>query len=253
VNPADSARIHAHVQAINACNQRGGRMLSLVDLIDAGTVNPPLAAYLAAAMRAGVSLLVGARPGGAGKTAIMCALLNWLPDRTTLRAADRPAVLADAQRDRPGEVCYLAHEIGAGRYTAYVWGQAARAFFALAAGGHTVVSNLHADTLDETHDQLCRENGVPRAHVDAVTLKVYLRVEHRAGSVHRRVSHVYESDGTADRLLWTGDGRGAFARRAESALVTADQQAVQARFLDRLRRQDIRRIEDVRRALICPA
>lgn len=230
-------------------------MLSLVDLIDAGTVDAPLAAYLAAAMRGGASLLVGARPGGAGKTAVMSALLNFLPDRTFIRPVDRPSVLSDAQRDdRPGEVCYLAHEIGAGRYHAYVWGQAARAFFALAAGGHTVVSNLHADTLDETQDQLCRRNGVPRAHVDAVTLKVYLRVEQRGGSVQRRVSQVYESDGTADHLLWTGDeGSGAFARRAESAIVTADQQAAQARFLDRLCRQDIRHIKDVRRALVCPA
>ena len=32
-----------------------------------------------------------------------------------------------------------------------------------------------------------------------------------AWSVHRRVSHVYESDG-GGRLLWTGDGDGAFTR-----------------------------------------
>ena len=31
----DEAAIHAHVEAINRCNQRGGRMLSLVDLIEA--------------------------------------------------------------------------------------------------------------------------------------------------------------------------------------------------------------------------
>ena len=78
------AAIRAHVRAINDCNQRGGRMLSLVDLLDAGSVDLPLAAYLAAAMRGGASLLVGARPGGAGKTAVMCALLNWIPDHTII-------------------------------------------------------------------------------------------------------------------------------------------------------------------------
>ena len=57
-------------------------MLSLVDLIKAGTVDLRLAAYLAAAMHSGASLLVGARPGAAGKTTVMCALLNFLPDRT---------------------------------------------------------------------------------------------------------------------------------------------------------------------------
>jgi type IV secretory pathway ATPase VirB11/archaellum biosynthesis ATPase len=200
----DEAVIRAHVYAINACNQRGGRMLSLVDLIEAGTVDLSLAAYLAVAMRAGASLLVGARPGGAGKTAVMCALLNFLPDRTTIRAVDSRAVLAEGGRDaHPGNTCYLAHEISNAHYYAYVWGSEARAFFRLAAQGYIVASNLHADTLEETRDQLCRENGVARAHLDAVTLKLYLRVERTGGwAMRRRVSSVYQSDGTGDRLLW---------------------------------------------------
>ena len=89
----DQEALQAHIDAINACNQRGGRMLSLVDLIKAGTVDLRLAAYLAAAMHSGASLLVGARPGAAGKTTVMCALLNFLPDRTAIRAVDSQAIL----------------------------------------------------------------------------------------------------------------------------------------------------------------
>jgi hypothetical protein len=246
------AHIQAHVQAINACNQRGGRMLSLVDLIDAGTVDLPLAAYLAAVMRSGASLLVGARPGGAGKTAVMGALLNFLPDHTTIRPVGQPSVLTDAQRaDHPGNTCYLAHEIGAGHWYAYVWGQDARAFFALRERGHIIVSNLHADTLEETHDQLCRENGVARAHVDAVTLKVYLRMARTRGwSLRRWVSHVYESDEAADRLLWTGDRDNTFSQLATSEIVSQEQECQYADLLGRLLAQNIRRIEDVRRALL---
>ena len=229
-------------------------MLSLVDLIDAGTVDLPLAAYLAATMRSGTSLLVGARPGGAGKTAVMCALLNFLPDHTVIRPVDSPAVLAHGQRDaRPGDTCYLAHEIGSGYYYAYVWGNEARAFFRLAAQGHIIASNLHADTLEETRDQLCRENGVAPAHLDAVTLKLYLRVERAGGwAVRRRVSHVYESDGTHTRLLWTSDGSGTFTRHepVESAIVSPEQERKYADFLNTLLRQDVRLIGDVRRALV---
>jgi hypothetical protein len=175
--------IRVHAQAINECNQRGGRMLSLIDLIDAGTVDLPLAAYLATTMRAGASLLVGARPGGAGKTAVMCALINFLPDDTTIRPAENAALLANASRVvRPGTACYLAHEIGRGSYYAYIWGREARLFFALAAQGHIVASNLHADTLEETRAQLCRDNGVDPTHLAAVTLKVYLRVEPAGGT-----------------------------------------------------------------------
>ena len=250
----NDAAIRAHVRAIDGCNQRGGRMLSLVDLLDAGTVGLPLAAYLAAAMRSHTSLLVGAQPGGAGKTAVMCALLNFLPDQTVIRPVDSSSVLLEEAGQRkvhPGDVCHLAHEIGRGHYYAYVWGREARAFFQLAARGHIIASNLHADTLDETREQLCRENGVVRAHLDAVGLKIYLRVRRASGWTLRRwVSEVHESDGTADHLLWTGDGDGTFTRQAESATVSPDREEVCAGFLATLLHQGVRRIGDIRRALL---
>jgi hypothetical protein len=58
--------IQAHCRQIARCNQRGGRMLSIVDLIEAGTITPELAAYSLAAIGSGASFLVGAMPGGAG-------------------------------------------------------------------------------------------------------------------------------------------------------------------------------------------
>lgn len=250
----DDLALYAHVNAIDDCNQRGGRMLSLIDLLDAGTVDLDLAAYLAAAMRGGASLLVGARPGGAGKTAVMCALLNFLPDHAAIRAVDSQAVLnAGLRDDHYGDTCYLAHEIGSGYYYAYVWGGQARAFFRLAAQGHIVASNLHADTLEETHDQLCRENGANPAHLDAVALKLYLRVERALSGVRRWVSHVYESDGKQDCLIWTGDRSGAFTRQADSRLVPPEEEQRYADFLTTLHRQGVRYIGDVRRALALPA
>jgi hypothetical protein len=229
-------------------------MLSLVDLIDVGSVDLPMAAYLAAAMRAGASLLVGANPGGAGKTAVMGALLNFLPDDTIIRPVTHRGVLpGSCGPEELGDVCYLAHEIGAGSYYAYIWGRDARAFFAAAAQGHTIASNLHADTLAETQDQLCGQNRVPPAHLDAVGLKLYLGVERTRGWPMRRwVRHVYENDGTGDRLLWTQEAQGASAQQSpeESTLISSRQAQVYAEFLTDLLRQDVRRIEDVRRALI---
>ncbi|MGC9396776.1 MAG: hypothetical protein ACP5J4_18170 [Anaerolineae bacterium] len=242
-----------HIHALDACNQRGGRMLSLIDLLDAGTVDLPLAAYLAAAMRHGASLLVGARPGGAGKTAVMAALLNFLPDAMTIQAVGSRAVLDMAAQDpKPGATCYLAHEIGDGFYYAYLWDDEARDFFALAALGHTIATNLHADTLEETYDQLCLENGVAPAHLAAVTLKVYLRIDRSDRlDFKRRVSHVYESDGVEDRLLWHRNRYGTFERQdVESAIVSPVEETACARFLTGLRRRNVRHIEDVRRALL---
>lgn len=249
----NAAALTEYIHALDACNQRGGRMLSLIDLLDAGTVDLPLAAYLAAALRHGASLLVGARPGGAGKTAVMVALLNFLPNGMTIRAVGGRAVLDVAAQDpAPGATCYLAHEIGDGLYYAYLWGDEARDFFALTARGHTIATNLHANTLEETRDQLCLENGVAPEHLAAVALKVYLRVDRSDRlTFRRRVSHVYESDGVTDRLLWRWDRRGAFERQAvESCLVPPEEEDVYRKVLTSLHRCDVRTIEDVRRALL---
>ena len=54
-------------------------MLSIVDLIQAGTMSVKMAAYAMRAMHQGASLLTAARPGGAGKTTLMAAILNFLP------------------------------------------------------------------------------------------------------------------------------------------------------------------------------
>ncbi|MBN1876109.1 MAG: hypothetical protein JXA33_17935 [Anaerolineae bacterium] len=247
--------IHAHSQAINDCNQRGGRMLSLVDLLDAGTVDLPLAAYLATVMRnnEASSFLVGAKPGGAGKTAVMCALLNFLPDHTAIRPVEGRAVLVEGRRDTDyGATCYLAHEIGNGYYYAYIWGEQVRDFIGLAGQGHSIASNLHADTLDETYAQLCTLNGADPAHLARVTLKLYLRVAGYGWNAHRHLSYVYEAtpDDTEDRLLWTGDSTGTFTRHAPSARVAPAEERVYADFLRQLREQDVRCIEDVRRALL---
>ena len=246
------AQLDGHVREIERCNQRGGRMLSLVDLLDVGSVDLPLAAYLAAAMRGGASLLVGARPGGAGKTAVMCALLNFLPDETSIQPVGDPTILAQSWQDTAyGRTCYLAHEIGAGTWYAYVWGEQARAFFQLAANGHIIASNLHADTLPQTRAQLCEENGVPHAHLDAVTLKVYLGMARGPrGSMRRWVRRVYENDGTGDRLLVEREQDGSVRQAGESAIVARVQEAEYATFLAELQGQGRRTIEEVRRALL---
>jgi hypothetical protein len=239
--------VGAHAAAINACNQRGGRMLSLIDLLDAGTVDLPLAAYLAARMRSGASLLVGARPGGAGKTTVMCALLNFLPDECAIRAVADEHVLATAAGTPPGSTCYIAHEIGAGPYFAYVWGAQARQFFATGSAGHTIASNLHTDTLSELYDQLCGDNGVPEAHVRAVTLKTFIACEGAGWRARRILGTVYSSIDGEERLVWRHGGNGAW-QRMDGAAPDAEERRY-AVLIDGLRACDARTIEDVRCAL----
>jgi type IV secretory pathway ATPase VirB11/archaellum biosynthesis ATPase len=245
--------ILSHRDVINACNQRGGRMLSLIDLLKAESVDLPLAAYLAAMMQQGNSLLVGAQPGGAGKTTVMAALLNFVPPNTKLQAVENMNTLRQAEKTpKDHQTCYIAHEISpATYYYAYLWGRAAQRFFALTTRGHLIAFNLHADTLEETRDQLIDENGVAPEHLDAVTLKVYLGTRRQsAWSMRRWVRRVYENDGSTDRLIWTAASPGCFVRRHESQLISEAIEAHYADLLERMQTEDVLRISEVRRALL---
>jgi len=61
--------IAKHCDELNRCNQRGGRMLSVFDLLAAKTLDLDLAAYLMARISTGSFFMVGSVPAGAGKRA----------------------------------------------------------------------------------------------------------------------------------------------------------------------------------------
>jgi hypothetical protein len=210
-------KLKEHIRTLNACNQRGGRMLSLIDLMNAQSLDIHLAAYLATMMQQGRSILVGANPGGAGKTAVLCACLNFIPVDMVIHDYDSQVTRSDRLVNQV-KICYLVHEIGAGPYYAYVWGWQARKFFALQNRGHMIASNLHADTLEEMHHQLAIQNNIPSELVDAVTLKIFLRMHYSAYKTHRWISHVYEHRDKQDIIVWTGDGEGNCTRLADSQL-----------------------------------
>jgi hypothetical protein len=185
-----------HCREIDRCNQRGGRMFSIVDLLDARTLTRDLADYLLAAISSGASFMVGARPGGAGKTTIMGALLNFVPRDVDLVPADGLGTLEAAVRSPAPRRCYVCHEIGWGVYYAYLWGPTLRAYFELPAAGHQLATNLHADTLEEAEDQIVRQNHVLETAFRKMHIALFLEV--RGGwSGPREIVSVWESDGAS--------------------------------------------------------
>ncbi len=200
--------IRRHCRELARCNQRGGRMLSVFDLLAAETLDLDLAAYFLAHIARGASFMIGANPGGAGKTTVMCALLNFVPADTLLAAAADDALrecprMLDEQR-----TCLICHEIGAGPYFAYLWGEPLRRFCALSDTGCMLAANLHADDIDEARLQVCVENDVPRSHFAAFQLVAFLRVEGSGYSPRRRIERVYASDGSSAHELVFEHGRG---------------------------------------------
>jgi hypothetical protein len=193
--------IEDHIREIERCNQRGGRMLTVVDLIRAGTLDGWSSAYLLAAISRRHSFLVGARPGGAGKTTVMGALLNFVPPDVALVSADDIARI-DATN---AQQCVICHEMGPGTYYGYLWGTGLRRYFSLTDHGQMLATNLHADDPTQTQAQVCAQNGVLETQYRQVHLLVFLRVTHE-WSNHRQVFQIWESNGDhAHQLVYDRD------------------------------------------------
>jgi hypothetical protein len=190
-----------HCQELNRCNQRGGRMLSVFDLLAAKTLDLDLAAYLMARISRGASFMVGSVPGGAGKTTVMCALLNFVPVDVPLIAATPQEVYKASKAATSPRACYICHEIGSGSYFAYLWSDALRAYCRLSENGHILATNLHADDLEEARDQVCGDNDVRQEHFNSFQLLIFLSIEGTYLKSHRRIEKVYSSDGLTEHVL----------------------------------------------------
>lgn len=236
--------VASHCAEIERCNQRGSRMLSIIDLMEAGTVTRDQAALAFAAIRGGASFMIGALPGGAGKTTVMGALLNFVPPDVQLVPAEHDAALAAGLSPGRERCCYVCHEIGAGPYYAYLWGAPLRHYFALPDAGHCLATNLHADTYEQARSQVCDQNRVPLEHWYRIQLLIFLAVTRTASRTVRRVASV-----------WAGDGRSEHrpvVKLDATPLATPDAMACARQTIDRLVASGARRIDEVRALLVKP-
>jgi len=243
--------VTAHCAQLDRCNQRGGRMLSVLDLLDAGTLELDLAAYLMARISRGASLMVGASPGGAGKTTVMCALVNLLPVEMSLTAATREAVGAATDQPDATPRCYICHEIGPGPYYAYLWGADLRAYCALSDREHVLATNLHADDLDEARDQVCGDNAVPAEAFGRFDLLVFLRMAGRYGRTRRTIDKVYTADDRGGHVpIFDAATRLSPQPDLPGYLADPDHVAACDEFLRQAMAADVRTIEQTRRRVV---
>ena len=235
----------ANQRAIDRLNQRGGRMLSLVDLVEAGTLPLEAAALLAWAAARGCSLLTAAGPGGVGKTTLLGACLAFLPGGTECVPVDSAAVL---DRPRPAHPrCLLVHEINNADYYGYLWGPEIGRLFAMIGDGCSVAATLHAESLDGV---LAKLAGAPlrarREDLARVDLVALMAVEKGL----RRVTGLWLADGRGGHVDALAGGPQIHALLAArggcgEAQVARELDGLRALLLDALSR-DIRRMELLR-------
>jgi hypothetical protein len=234
--------MYSALTAVNRSNQRGGRMLSVVDLLEAGTLTAHQTAWILSRILRGSSWLVGARPGGAGKTTVMSALLAMVP-------RDVPVWLTNAgsgwDECRSGDYV-VSYELSPGFYDAYIWGQDVVRMTELGTAGCRIVSNLHADTLEQARAQIVGECGAAEAGFRAFQMFLPLSLKGSRFSATPIVERIdYVRDG-----IWHSLARGELELSVPGKPDSPDwpHLAKIIEFLMSCRSHKIRLVEDVREA-----
>jgi type IV secretory pathway ATPase VirB11/archaellum biosynthesis ATPase len=188
--------------------------LTLADLVTNRTMSPEMAATLAVAAEERRSLLFVAIPRMAGKTTTMQAVLQHAPPGTPVHQLSRARGPALGIPTNPDGGYLVMSEISTVGFDDYLWGRDVRYVFEHLAGGKfSLVTALHAGSLEEAFAIIARDNAVPDAHTARLDLMVYIRSLGEWSQPDRRaVAAIYEIEGVENghpegRLLhsWSAD------------------------------------------------
>ncbi len=130
------------------------RRHSILELVDAGTLDVDLAALLWLLVEHGVPVIVAAAPPMAGKTTLLTAILDFAPPWASLRLLTGLSI----DREEIGPVAsspdYLLAPELSDHTPAYVWGTGARRLVRAAADGHGLATTMHGSRLEDVFEQL---------------------------------------------------------------------------------------------------
>jgi hypothetical protein len=165
--------------------------MSITQIMRAGTLPARIAAILWLAIERGASVVLAADPPGAGKTTLLTALLAFARPEASVyftrgwgETFDLPPVEGDAP------TFLMVNEIS-DHLPVYSWGPYVQRAFELMAEGYSLLSTMHADTVDGVIEQLVDENDVAPKHVGhlAFVVPIYVGANGEGRRV-RRVSDI---------------------------------------------------------------
>jgi hypothetical protein len=163
---------------------------------------------------------------------VMAALLAMVPAGQRVRLTLRNGGWRSA---RPGDTV-ISYELSPGTYDAYIWGQEVRRFMELGIAGCRIVSNLHADTLEEAREQVVGACGATEQGFRSFGLFLPLRLVGPRLGAHPIVNEIH----------WAEDDRWRVAEGEPPARGPAERDI--ASFLQACREQGLYSVEKVRAA-----
>jgi hypothetical protein len=147
--------------------------MSAVELIGTPTIDSRLMATLWAVVARRRGVMLSSEAPQAGKTTLLSALVDFLPDDTTGIFVRGWWEDYDWLDEIPAGTGYLLINEMSDHLPIYVWGRAARGALMLAGKGWGIGATMHADSLVEAIDTLRTHLGA--TDVDLAGLTIYLQ------------------------------------------------------------------------------
>lgn len=242
--------------------------LSIIELIERGSLDARLAAFLWLVIERRASLAVAATLPEAGKTTTLTALLDFLPpDVETIYLRGWYERFEFLETTAPASTYLLCNEISSHLPT-YLWGRGVRRLFEAMRAGYGAATTIHANGAAEIIDLLTAfPLEVPIALLGALDLVLTLSVGLGPTGMTRRVVRleiINERAGqpAPERIAWrdgllgqlrSRTGRLIAILRDRFALEEAEaiaELARRERYLDGLRRNGVRSVPAVREAIL---
>ncbi len=164
--------------------------LSIVQIMQAGTLPPRMAAAFWLGIEHGASFVFAAEPPGAGKTTILTALLAFAREETLVYFTRGWGETFDLPPISEDHATYIMVNEMSDHLPVYSWGPYVVKSFELLAEGYSLATTLHAETVEEVIEQLVEDNDAAPEHVAHLEFVVPMVIETRNGETLRRVRDV---------------------------------------------------------------
>ena len=188
--------------------------LSIADLIANGTLSAEQAATLWAMVEERHSFVVVAIPRFAGKSTTMDAVLGLLTADVPVPRLSGDEAEMDRLKQQATGGYLVVGEFSEAPVAHYIWGAPVRRVFDTLTAGYSLATALHAPSLDEAFDAICKGNGVSDEAASRIDFMLYIR---RFGddedTFWRRLAEIHEIDSVSGgrpsgRLLHRWDEAG---------------------------------------------
>ncbi len=160
------------------------------------TMDEHMAALLWTIAEEKKSLVSSAGPQHAGKSAVLFAALEYIPDGTPVHAMSGEIEEIQEFAGHPDRGYMEIGEISDHNPVRYIWHQPVRALFETLKTGYSLATTMHAESVKDVFYQICTVNEVSDGDASLVEYVVHItRFGEDKESYWRRVDGIYEIRG----------------------------------------------------------